>query len=117
LFKQAFELVKSKQHLTPEGLRKIVAIKASINLGLSESLKAAFPDIIPVPRALVVDQKIKDPNWLAGFTSGEGCFLISISKGTTVIGYRVMLGFKITQSVRDVELMKTRLSTYLDCGG
>lgn len=117
LFKLAFELVNRKEHLTKEGLNKLVAIKASMNLGLSESLKAAFPaNIIPVPRPLVKDQEIKDPNWLAGFTTGEGCFLISISKSTTVIGYKVMLGFKITQSARDVELMKS-LSTYLDCGG
>lgn len=31
LFKQAFELIKNKEHLTMEGLKKIVAIKASIN--------------------------------------------------------------------------------------
>jgi len=61
LFKQAFELVKRKMHLTPEGLQKIVNIKASINLGLSEKLRAAFPDTIPVARSLVIDQKIKDP--------------------------------------------------------
>ena len=48
-------------HLTPEGLQKIVNIKASINLGLSEKLRAAFPDTIPVARYLVIDQKIKDP--------------------------------------------------------
>jgi hypothetical protein len=31
LFKQAFELIKNKEHLTIEGLNKLVAIKASIN--------------------------------------------------------------------------------------
>jgi hypothetical protein len=45
-----------------EGLRKIVGIKASMNKGLSEELKAAFPDTISVPRPLVKDQEIKDPN-------------------------------------------------------
>lgn len=50
LFKQALKIIESKEHLTQEGLRKILAIKASINLGLSESLKAAFPDIKPVSR-------------------------------------------------------------------
>lgn len=62
LFKQAFELVKGKEHLTPEGLQKIVNIKASINLGLSEKLRVAFPETIPVARPLVIDQEIKDPN-------------------------------------------------------
>ena len=41
LFKQAFELVKSKQHLTKEGLTNIVAIKASINKDLSDALKTS----------------------------------------------------------------------------
>jgi len=43
-------------------LEKIVAIKASINKGLSDELKAAFPDTIPVTRPSIVDQGIKDPN-------------------------------------------------------
>jgi hypothetical protein len=37
LFKQAFNLIQNKEHLTPEGLRKLVAIKASMNKGLSPS--------------------------------------------------------------------------------
>ena len=36
------------EHLTIEGLQKIVAIKASMNRGLSDKLKQAFPNIIPV---------------------------------------------------------------------
>ena len=59
LFKQAVELLQNKNHLTMEGLRKIVGIKASMNKGLSEELKAAFPDTISVPRPLVKDQEIK----------------------------------------------------------
>jgi hypothetical protein len=56
----------NKEHLTMKGLYKIVAIKASMNRGLSEELKIAFPpgegDVLPVPRPAVVDQEIKDPN-------------------------------------------------------
>ena len=47
LFKQVFNIVLNKEHLTEEGLRKIVAIKASMNMGLSEELKTAFPNITP----------------------------------------------------------------------
>jgi len=43
LFKSAFELVKYKEHLTSEGLIKIVCIKASMNLGLPVDLSRAFP--------------------------------------------------------------------------
>jgi hypothetical protein len=48
LFKQAAQIMSMKEHLTTEGLNKIVAIKASMNLGLSEILKNAFPHIVPV---------------------------------------------------------------------
>ena len=50
----AFKLIQSKTHLTAEGLAKIVSIKASMNKRLSEELKAAFPEILPVPRPTVV---------------------------------------------------------------
>jgi hypothetical protein len=62
LFKQAFDLVSRKEHLTQEGLNKILAIKASINRGLSEGLNPAFPNIIPVQRPLGLETKIPDPN-------------------------------------------------------
>lgn len=85
LFKSAFELIKCKAHLTPDGLQEIVNIRASMNLGLSVGLKEAFPNTIPVARPLVVDLEIKDPQWVAGFASGEACFFIKIqntSSGT-----------------------------------
>jgi len=74
LFKQVFELIKNREHLTIEGLKKIVAIKASINKALPDELKEAYPDIEPVNRCNVVNKEIPDPDWLVGFVSGEGCF-------------------------------------------
>jgi len=62
LFKRAFELIKNKNHLTPDGFRQILSIRAAINLGLSDFLKEAYPETIPVERPLVIDQEIKDPN-------------------------------------------------------
>jgi hypothetical protein len=62
LFKQAVELMEQKEHLTEAGLAKIAAIKASLNLGLSEELKLAFPVTHQVPRPVVDNQEIKDPN-------------------------------------------------------
>lgn len=54
-------LMNSKEHLTPEGLRQIVAIKAAMNLGLSEKLKLAFPYVVPVERPLVELPQTIDP--------------------------------------------------------
>ena len=61
LLKKAFYLISQKEHLTNEGLLKIVAIKASMNLGLSDDLKVAFPNIIPPERPLVETKTIDNP--------------------------------------------------------
>jgi hypothetical protein len=62
LFKLAVNLMKQRKHLTLEGLQKIVNIKASMNKGLSDVLIKAFPEVKPVLRPLVVNQKNIDPN-------------------------------------------------------
>lgn len=87
-----------------------MAIKASINLGLSSLLKQGFSDIIPVERPKVecFAQKIKDPWWLVGFTEGEGCFIIHIQKSSSHIsGSQVRLRYQISQHVRDSELLRS----------
>jgi len=61
LFKSVIKLMERKEHVTPEGLREILSIKASLNKGLPEKLKAEFPDVLPIARPLVVNQQIKDP--------------------------------------------------------
>ena len=48
LWKQVFNIIKKKEHLTKEGLRKILAIKASMSRGINPELKAAYTDIVPV---------------------------------------------------------------------
>lgn len=116
LFKQVFELIKNKEHLTVEGLKKIVAIKASVNKGLPSELKEVYPDVEPVKRCSVENKEIPDPNWLVGFTSGEGCFAVRVFGSTHhQTGYQVQLRFQITQQDRDLELMESIIK-YLNCG-
>lgn len=118
LFKQAFNLVKNKNHLTMEGLREIVGLKASLNSGLSDSLIEAFPGITPfTPECseLVCERKVVDPNWVVGFTSGEGSFYIKSYESKANLGVTVQLVFQITQHTRDEALMNSLIS-YFDCG-
>lgn len=58
LFKLVVYSMKQGEHLTMEGLKKIIGIKASINRGLSNELNKTFPDIIPVERPEVKNQII-----------------------------------------------------------
>ena len=116
LFKKAFDIVKNKQHLSKQGLREIVSLKASLNRGLSPILENSFANIISYPRPSVSDFKIRDPQWLAGFASADGCFLIRILKSSTSLtGYQIVLVFKLTQHFRDQELFRS-LVDYLGCG-
>jgi hypothetical protein len=116
LFKMAINLIKEKAHLNSEGLRKLIAIRASLNWGLPSALEAAFPNIIPYPRPSVSDITIKDPQWLAGFTTAEGCFLVRITKAATHrSGHQISLVFKLVQHSRDEQLLRS-LVYYLGCG-
>ena len=106
LFKQAMELVNNKTHLTVEGLNKIINIKASMNLGLSDNLKLEFPNFIPVERPIInIGDVNLDPNWISGFISAEGNFDVRIPVTNTKLGHRVQLRFRITQHKRDIKLM------------
>lgn len=105
------------EHLREEGLQAIINIRASLNLGLSEVLKAAFPNTIPVVRPLISQKKIEipHPEWMAGFISGEGMFFIKINKGRNKVGVGVQLVFQVSQHIRDEELIKSFVS-FFKCG-
>lgn len=53
LFKEAYNMILNKEHLTFSGLKKLVAIRAAMNLGLTDELKVAFPNVKPSIRPLV----------------------------------------------------------------
>lgn len=74
LFKQIVLLMLNQEHHSLSGTQKIVNLKASLNLGLSDELKKSFPNC----KAFSInslDNETKnsqtygkiDPNWLAGF--------------------------------------------------
>lgn len=60
--------------------------KASLNLGLSETIKKEFSVINPVERAIIQTTNIPDPNWVSGFVSGEGNFDAGIRESKNIIG-------------------------------
>ena len=53
LFKQIIELINTKVHLTEIGLLQIINIRASMNLGLSNSQKVEFTNYKPVSRPII----------------------------------------------------------------
>ena len=116
LFKEIIDMMNNKEHLTSKGLENIVSIKASINKGLPTNLKAKFSELNPVSRPIVKDKKIPHGQWIAGFTSGEGYFKVTICKSiTSKLGFRVLISFIVTQHDRDLQLMESLIS-YFGCG-
>ena len=103
LFKQCYELIKKKQHLTQE--EKIVALKSNLNKGLTQVLMEAFPNNVPVPRPQYNFNGIPDPFWISGFVSGDSTFSVSLEKSKNKIGYRVRLIFGTCLQVRDQALL------------
>jgi len=115
LFKQAYLLLVNREHLTPEGLRKIISIKASINNGLSESLKEAFANVTCAIRPVKENIFIYNPQWLAGFASGDGSFGVKVRHANSNSKPYVELIFQINQHTRDKQLLAC-IAEYLKCG-
>ena len=122
LFKQIVSLMNTKVHFSEIGLQQIINIRASINLGLSDLQKSKFINYKPVPRPIINYTEIPNGNWIAGFSSGEGCFLVNISPAPlgdkSKISKRpqnIQLIFKISQHQRDKKLLEL-ISKYLNCG-
>ena len=118
LFNQVFKLKLNKEHLTEEGLKKIIGIRKANNQGtILPELEKAFPNITRVERPDVKNNKgTVDPNWIAGFTAAEGCFQVSIFKSPeSKTGWSLKLVFTIGQHSRDEKLMQS-LIEYFNCG-
>lgn len=138
LFKEAVKLIDLREHLTKEGLLKLVSLKASLNKGLSDKLKSEFLGVIPAERPKVFPGEILDlkglalytglgelreeclhskllkcMNWLRGFVEAEGSFHIIIQKVESKTW--VSLRFTLTQHSRDKVLMES-LIKILGCG-
>ena len=68
LFKEVVLIIQRGEHLTKEGLQKIINIRASLNKGLTTTLIEAFHNTINFPRQQVPLKNAKlNPHWIAGF--------------------------------------------------
>jgi hypothetical protein len=61
LFKKIVNLIEQGEHLKREGIQLIINVRASLNLGLSEVLKVAFPNTIPVVRPYISSSELPHP--------------------------------------------------------
>ena len=110
LFKEAVMIINRGEHLTACGLKAIINLRATLNRGLTPSLIEAFPNTVAAPRPQVDNINVQsiDPQWVAGFTSGDGSFMVNIRDSiSSQTEGRVSLTFALIQHSRDELLMKS----------
>jgi hypothetical protein len=93
-FKCVYEMIKSRKDLTERDLNKVLSLK--------ETRVEVFRDI-------------EDPNWLSGFVSRQGNFIIDIRYSTDKILKQIMLKFQVSVNIYDKNLLKS-FSSYLGSG-
>lgn len=107
---------KDKLHQTEEGFIKCLSLKANLNKGQNNTLKTLYPLIMPVPRPIVKQPEKINPNWLSGFTAGDGSFMIIIRKHINcVTGYQVQAAFNIGQHSKDAKQLN-KIKDFQGCG-
>ena len=118
LFKNVINLMLEKQHTNLKGIQKIINTRASMNWGLSDQLKKAFPNTIPIikeQRVINYNILVHSKKWIAGFSTGESNFYIAINKSKTTESIYASLRFSIAQDLRDIALLES-LVGFFKCG-
>jgi NADH:ubiquinone oxidoreductase subunit K len=117
LFKQIVLLMFNKEHSTLEGIQKAVNFKASLNWGLSDELRKAFPNTIPSKKLGIYNENNKlynnlHPKWIAGFSTGESNFFINVQKSKAKSGLTNSLRFTIAQHSKDLLLLESLVNFF-----
>ena len=98
--------VATKEHFNYQGMTKLVALKILTNLGLSYSLKEAFPDfnISLIDTMSYKFRGIPHGMWVAGFASGDGSFYTKLTQYKDT--FHTGCVFKITLHLKDTALLE-----------
>jgi len=92
LWLQCINIKTAEKGLTLSSLEQIIAIKAGLNLGLSDKLKTAFSHVKVLARPeYIVSEGVLNPYWVTGFSDGDGCFTFSIREDSSRAAYVINL--------------------------
>jgi len=113
LFKEIVIIMNNKQHLTLEGLEKIVSLRMAMTKVIPENLKLHFAHISKSNFSLKLTSLQPNLEW---FVDGDGCFFVNQQKNSSNnTKETVYLKFQITQHLRDKILMENLIG-FLGCG-
>jgi len=94
-------LMENKEHLTEDGLNKILSLKSVLNLGLTDTLKTNFPNVEQISRPVIELNNSLDPKWVSGFSEGDASFYVAISSKTD----RVRIFFETCLNIKDISVL------------
>ena len=78
LWVKVLEIIERGDHLTDEGLKNIIEIKAAFKEGLNSKLLVLFPNATPVLRPdYLPNLNLLNEEWLSGFINTDGSFSLS----------------------------------------
>lgn len=107
LWSKVVVIILNKDHLTKEGFTKILSYYASINRGVSKKVIGFYPDILPIDKPIIALPENLNPQWVSGFTAGDGGFSIYVRPAKDyVLGEKVYCRYHIAQHSKDLELMQ-----------
>ena len=93
-----------------------MALKAFFPMGLSDTLRLAFPDLPSVEKPLFIpSSEALDPYWIAGFANGDGSFALGSEPSNSPGSFKSDPCFSIGQHARD-EVLLNRVQSALRCG-
>lgn len=118
LFKEVATVINNKEHLTLDGFKRVLRLKAALPKGLDAAVfkDSRFSDIAPLDTSniFVKNTSKLSPYYVAGFVAADGSFYISLPNlNTKWPNYDA--GFSIAQNKRD-ELLLMRMIETLTCG-
>ena len=116
LWSKVVEIISKKNHLTEDGFLKILSYYANINRGVSKKVFSHYSDILPADKPIICLPQNLSPQWVSGFTAGDGGFSIYVRPAKDyVLGEKVYCRFHIAQHSKDLELMQL-LVKFFGCG-
>jgi hypothetical protein len=103
---QAYNIMATKEHFNYQDMTKWAALKNLTNLGLSDSLKEAFPEfnISLIDTMSYNFRGIPHGMWIAGFASGDESFYTNLTKYKDT--FYTGCVFKITLHLKDTALLE-----------
>lgn len=119
LWSKVVEIILNKDHLTKDGFLKILSYYASINKGVSKKVLNYYPNILPASKPVICLPVNLNPQWVSGFTAGDGGFSIYVRRAKDYVlvagAEKVDSRFHIAQHSKDIELMKLFIQFFC-CG-